>query len=32
MKDYTGKICGCWKVIERDYHPKSKSHETFWFA
>lgn len=32
MKDYTGKICGCWKVIERDYHPKSKSHETFWIA
>ena len=30
--DYTGKICGCWKVIERDYHPKSKSHETFWKA
>ena len=30
--DYTGKICGCWKVIERDMHPKSKSHETFWIA
>lgn len=29
-KDYTGQICGYWKVIERDFHPKSKSHETFW--
>ena len=28
--DYTGKICGCWQVIERDMHPTSKSHETFW--
>lgn len=32
MKDYTDKICGCWHVKERDYHPKSKSHETFWIA
>ena len=32
MKDYTDKICGCWKVKERDFHPKSKSHETFWIA
>lgn len=31
-KDYTGKICGCWKVIERDKNPKSKSHETFWIS
>lgn len=31
-KDYTGQICGCWKVLERDYFPKSKSHETFWKA
>ncbi len=30
--DYTGTLCGCWKVIERDWHPKSKSHETFWIA
>lgn len=29
-KDYTNQIHGCWKVIERDWHPKSKSHETFW--
>lgn len=29
-KDYTGQICGCWKVIERDFNPSSKSHETFW--
>jgi hypothetical protein len=29
-KDYTGLICGCWKVLERDKNPKSKSHETFW--
>lgn len=29
-KDYTGQICGCWKVIERDFNPISKSHETFW--
>lgn len=32
MKDYTDKICGCWHVKERDYHPKSRSHETFWIA
>lgn len=31
-KDYTGQLCGCWKVIERDFHPTSKSHETFWIA
>lgn len=30
LKDYTNKTCGCWQVIERDYNPKSKSHETFW--
>ena len=30
LKDYTGQICGCWKVIERDYFPTSISHETFW--
>ena len=32
MKDYTGLICGCWEVLERDYHPTSKSHETFWLC
>jgi hypothetical protein len=31
-KDYTGVICGCWEVIERDLNPKSKSHETFWIS
>lgn len=31
-KDYTGQKCGCWEVIERDWHPISKSHETFWKA
>ena len=30
MKDYTNQIMGCWKVIERDLNPTSKSHETFW--
>ena len=30
LEDMTGKICGCWEVIERDYNPTSKSHETFW--
>ena len=29
-KDYTGQICGVWEVIERDFNPASKSHETFW--
>lgn len=29
-EDLTGKICGIWKVIERDTNPTSKSHETFW--
>lgn len=28
-KDYTGEICGVWEVIERDWNPSSKSHETF---
>ena len=32
LKDYTGTIHGCWKVLERDWHPSSKSHETFWIA
>lgn len=32
LKDYTGKIYGCWKVLERDKNPKSKSHETFWIS
>ena len=32
LKDYTGKICGCWLVKERDLHPASKSHETFWIC
>ena len=31
-KDYTNQIYGCWKVIERDYNPASKSHETFWLC
>lgn len=31
-KDYTDYICGCWKVIERDFNPVSKSHETFWIC
>lgn len=31
-KDYSGMQCGIWQVIERDYNPKSKSHETFWLA
>lgn len=31
-KDYTGQICGCWKVIERDKNPTSKSHESFWIS
>ena len=31
-KDYSNKICGCWQVIERDWNPISKSHETFWKA
>lgn len=30
LEDFTGKICGCWKVIERDRNPSSRSHETFW--
>ena len=30
LKDFTGQTCGCWQVIERDMHPTSKSHETFW--
>lgn len=30
--DYIGQTHGCWKVIERDFHPKSKSHETFWIC
>lgn len=32
MIDYSGKTCGCWEVIERDWNPASKSHETFWKA
>ena len=32
ITDYSGKICGCWEVIERDWNPASKSHETFWKA
>lgn len=32
LKDYSGQIHGCWKVIERDKNPKSKSHETFWIC
>lgn len=32
MKDYTNQIHGCWKVLERDKNPKSKSHETFWLC
>lgn len=30
LEDFTGRVCGCWQVIERDRNPKSKSHETFW--
>ena len=30
--DYSNSIHGCWKVIERDLHPTSKSHETFWIS
>lgn len=30
VEDMTGKIYGCWEVIERDFNPTSKSHETFW--
>lgn len=26
FKDYTGQVCGCWEVIERDYSPISASH------
>lgn len=29
-KDYTNTIHGCWKVIERDFNPNTRSHETFW--
>lgn len=32
LKDYTGQEYGCWRVIERDLNPNSKSHETFWKA
>lgn len=32
LKDYTGEIHGCWKVIKRDLNPQSKSHETFWIC
>ena len=32
LKDYSGQIHGCWKVIERDKNPKSKSHEIFWIC
>ena len=31
-KDYSGAVCGVWEVIERDWNPTSKSHETFWKA
>lgn len=31
-EDFTGRLCGTWKVIKRDRHPKSKSHETFWLC
>lgn len=29
-KKQPGEIYGCWEVIERDYNPISKSHETFY--
>lgn len=32
LEDLTGKTFGIWKVIERDLHPKSTSHETFWLC
>lgn len=31
-QDLTGEIHGVWKVIERDWHPTSKSHATFWIS
>ena len=31
-KDFSGEIHGVWKVIERNMHPLSKSHETFWIC
>lgn len=32
LKITTGMIFGNWEVIERDYHPTSKQHSTFWFC
>lgn len=32
LNDYSNQIHGCWKVIERDKNPKSKSHDTFWIC
>lgn len=29
-KKYSGETYGCWEIIERDYNPTSKSHETFY--
>ena len=30
--DNNERLYGCWKVLERDKNPKSKSHETFWLC
>lgn len=32
LKIIPGMKFGEWEVIERDYHPKSKQHSTFWFC
>ena len=32
LKIQSGMRFGDWEVIERDYHPTSKQHSTFWFC
>lgn len=32
LKLTPGMVFGDWTVIERDYHPTSKQHSTFWFC
>lgn len=32
LKIIPGMIFGDWEVIERDFHPVSKQHSTFWFC
>lgn len=32
LKIIPGMTFGNWEVIERDYHPTSKQHSTFWFC